>query len=205
VLVVGAGNTGAEIALDLAENGARASMAVRSPINIIPRDFLGMPTQLTSIRLRNMPPKLVDTLGRAVSRIAFGDLSKYGFARPELGPLSSVRLRARIPLIDVGTIGAIKRGAIEVRPGVARFTERGVVFTDEKEESFDSVVLATGFRAALADIVDVPGALENGFPRGWKSDAARGLYFVGYRNVATGLLREIGLESQSVAADAAPG
>jgi len=47
VLVVGAGNTGAEIALDLAEHGARPTMALRSQVNIVPRDFLGMPTQLT--------------------------------------------------------------------------------------------------------------------------------------------------------------
>src|SRR5262245_13178331 len=44
VLVVGAGNTGAKIALDLAEHGARPAMALRSPVNIVPRDFLGIPT-----------------------------------------------------------------------------------------------------------------------------------------------------------------
>ena len=58
VLVVGAGNTGAEIALDLAEHGARPTLALRSPVNIVPRDFLGMPTQLTSIRIRRLPLKL---------------------------------------------------------------------------------------------------------------------------------------------------
>ena len=47
VLVVGGGNTGAEIALDLAEHRARPTMALRSQVNILPRDFLGMPTQLT--------------------------------------------------------------------------------------------------------------------------------------------------------------
>jgi len=39
VLVVGAGNTGAEIALDLAEHGAKPTLAVRSPVNVVPRDF----------------------------------------------------------------------------------------------------------------------------------------------------------------------
>ena len=52
VLVVGAGNTGAEIALDLAERGAKPTLAVRTPVNVVPREFLGMPTQLTSIRMR---------------------------------------------------------------------------------------------------------------------------------------------------------
>jgi len=207
VLVVGAGNTGAEIALDLLEHDAKPTLAVRSPVNVLPRDFLGMPTQLTSIRLRNAPLALVDTIGRAVSRLAFGDLARYGFARPELGPISAIRLKKRIPLLDIGTIGAIKRGAIAVKPAVAHLTARGAAFDDGSEETFDAVVLATGFRPALAEIVDVPGALDaEGYPRGVKSEgAAAGIYFVGYRNVATGLLREIGLEAETVASDVAPG
>src|SRR5262249_14692110 len=122
VLVVGAGNTGAEIALDLLEHRAKPSLAVRSPVNILPRDFFGLPTQLPSRRLRNQPLKLVDSIGRAVARLAFGDLTRYGFARPELGPLSAIRTKKRIPLLDIGTIGAVKRGAIAVKPGVRHFT-----------------------------------------------------------------------------------
>jgi hypothetical protein len=201
VLVVGAGNTGAEIALDLLDHGAKPTLAVRSPVNIIPRDFLGMPTQLTSIRLRHLPVKIVDSIGRAVGRLAFGDLARFGFGRPDLGPLSAIRTRKRIPLIDIGTIDAIKRGAIAVKPGVTHFARGGAAFADASEENFDAVVLATGYRPALAEIVDVPGALDaEGYPRGWQSEgAAQGIYFVGYRNVATGLLREIALESEAVA------
>jgi cation diffusion facilitator CzcD-associated flavoprotein CzcO len=202
VLVVGAGNTGAEIALDLHEHGAKPTLAVRSPVNILPRDFLGMPTQLTSIRMSRAPLKLVDSLGRAVSWLAFGDLTRYGFGRPELGPISAIRMRQRIPLLDIGTIDAVKRGAIAVKPGVTHFTARGAAFGDGSEETFDAAILATGYRPALAEILDVPEVLdERGYPRDWKaSGAAEGLYFVGYRNVPTGLLREIGLEAEAVAA-----
>jgi indole-3-pyruvate monooxygenase len=197
VLVVGAGNTGAEIALDLAEHGARPTLAVRAPVNVLPRDFLGMPTQLTSLRMRWAPLAIVDWLGRLVSRLAFGNLARFGFARPRLGPVSAIRLKRRIPLIDVGTIAAIKRGAIAVRPGVARLTDGGASFADGSDEAFDAVVLATGFRPALAEIVDVPGILDDdGLPR---PDALPGLFFVGYRNVATGLLREIGIEAEAAA------
>jgi indole-3-pyruvate monooxygenase len=206
VLVVGAGNSGAEIALDLAERGAQPTLAVRSPVNVVPREFLGMPTQLTSIRLRKAPLALADGLGRLVSRLAFGNLARHGFARPELGPISAIKLRRRIPLIDVGTIAAIKRGQIAVKPGVECFTETGAVFRDGSEAELDAVVLATGFRPALAELVDVPGALDDdGYPRDWRGGAAPGLFFVGYDNVATGLLREIALQAQAVAALLAPG
>jgi indole-3-pyruvate monooxygenase len=201
VLVVGVGNTGAEIALDLAERGATATLAVRTPVNVVPRDFLGMPTQLTSIRMRHAPLKLADGLGRLVSRLAFGNLAPYGLARPKLGPLSAIKLRRRIPLIDVGTIGAIKRGEIGVKPAVERFTETGAVFSDESVADFEAAILATGFRPALEEIVDVPGVLDGeGYPLDWQGGAAHpNLFFVGYANVATGLLREIALQAEAVA------
>jgi cation diffusion facilitator CzcD-associated flavoprotein CzcO len=205
VLVVGAGNTGAEIALDLAEHGATPTLSVRTPVNVVPRDFLGMPTQLTSIRLRGLPLALADRIGRGVSRMAFGDLSRFGLARPALGPLSSIKLRGRIPIIDVGTVAAIKRGAVTVKPGVEGLTTAGATFVDGSQAPFDALVLATGYRPMLQELVDVPGALrDDGFPKDWRGGGAHpGLYFVGFEDVATGLLREIGLQAQAVAADVA--
>jgi cation diffusion facilitator CzcD-associated flavoprotein CzcO len=205
VLVVGAGNTGAEIALDLLEHGARPTLAVRTPVNVVPRDFLGMPTQVTSIRMSKLPLAVGDRVGRIVSRLAFGDLRPHGLLRPALGPLSSIKLRGRIPLIDVGTVGAIKRGAIAVKPAVARFTEGGAFFSDGSEADFDAAILATGYRPGLADIVDIPGALDDdGYPQDWRGGGAHpALYFVGYEDVSTGLLREIALRAEAVAADVA--
>jgi cation diffusion facilitator CzcD-associated flavoprotein CzcO len=203
ILVVGAGNTGAEIALDLLEHGASPSLSVRTPINVVPRDFLGLPMQVTSLRLRRLPIRMRDRIGRIVSRLAFGNLVRHGLLRPALGPLSSIALRRRIPLIDVGTVAAIKRGDIAVKPALARFTETGAVFADGSTIEIDAAILATGYHPALADFVAVPGALaEDGFPRDWKGGGAHpGLYFVGYEDVSTGLLREIGLTAEAVAGD----
>ncbi len=202
VLVVGAGNTGAEIALDLCERGAHATLAVRGPVNVVPRELLGMPIQLTSIRLRNAPLKLADGIGRLAGRLAFGNLARLGFPRPPLGPISAIRLQRRIPLIDVGTIAAIKRGAIAVKPGVSRLTETGALFADDSAAAFDAVVLATGFRAALGDFVDVAGALaDDGTPRDWRGgESCSNLFFVGYEIVPTGHLRQIALRAEAVAA-----
>ena len=205
VLVVGAGNTGAEIALDLAERGAKPTLAVRAPVNVVPRDLLGMPIQLTSIRLRQAPLELADGIGRLASRLAFGNLARLGFPRPAMGPISAIKLRRRIPLIDVGTIAAIKRGAIAVKPGVARLTETGAVFADGSAAELDAVVLATGFRAALEELVAVPGVLDDsGSPRDWRGGGAcPNLFFVGYEIVPTGHLREIAIRAEAVAAEIA--
>jgi indole-3-pyruvate monooxygenase len=202
VLVVGGGNTGAEIALDLAEHGARPTLALRSPVNVVPRDFLGLPTQLTAIRTRRLPIKLRDAIGRLVSRLAFGNLARYGLARPAFGPLTSIERRRRIPIIDVGTIAAIKRGDIAVKPAVTRFTESGAVFADDTRAELDAVVLATGYRPALGEILDMPGVLDDqGVPRDWRGGGVQpNLFFVGYTQPATGLLRQIGIEAEAAAA-----
>ena len=205
VLVVGAGNTGAELALDLAERGAHPTLAVRTPVNVVPRDLLGMPTQLTSIRMRNGPLALADRMGRLVSWLAFGNLARRGLGRPALGPISAIKLRRRIPLIDVGTIAAIDRGEIAVKPAVERLTETGAVFADGSAGAFDAVVLATGFRSALEDFVAVPGVLDDeGHPRDWRSGGAHpNLFFVGYEVVPTGHLRQIAIRAEAVAAEIA--
>ena len=205
VLVVGAGNTGAEIALDLFEHGAKPTLAVRSPINVVPRDLLGMPIQVTSIRMRNAPLKLADGIGRFASWLAFGDLTRHGFPRPPLGPISAIHQRRRIPLIDVGTIAAVKRRQIAVKPGVARLTETGALFADGSAADFDAVVLATGYRAALEELVDVPGAIDpDGAPVDWRGGGVcPNLFFVGYEIVPTGHLREIARRATMVAAEIA--
>ncbi|MGZ5768651.1 MAG: flavin-containing monooxygenase, partial [Caldimonas sp.] len=78
VLVVGMGNTGAEIALDLAEQGVRAALSVRSPLNIVYRDVLGRPTQLTSMALARLPTAWGDALARVLRNLTVGDLSRWG-------------------------------------------------------------------------------------------------------------------------------
>jgi cation diffusion facilitator CzcD-associated flavoprotein CzcO len=198
VLVVGAGNTGAEIALDLVDHGAAATLSVRSPVNVVRRDFLGMPAQVTAIRFRRLPVPVLDRIGQLMSRAAFGDLARYGLPAAATGPVSSIVQRGRIPIIDVGTVDAIKEGRIAVKPGVARLTRNGAAFADGSDARFDAVILATGYRTGLDEIVGVPGVIdERGRPIGWAP--RRGLYFVGFENVATGLLREIGLQAEAVA------
>jgi indole-3-pyruvate monooxygenase len=126
VLVVGMGNTGAEIALDLHEHGARVSLSVRSPQNILPRDFLGTPLQVTSMRSAFLPIGVRDAMGRLTSRIAFGDLSRHGLPAPTDGPATQVLKYGRTPVLDIGTVARIKAGDIEVVAPVEAFTASGV-------------------------------------------------------------------------------
>jgi indole-3-pyruvate monooxygenase len=186
VLVVGMGNTGAEIALDLREHGARVSLSVRSPRNILPRDFLGTPVQVTSMRTAFLPVAVRDAMGRLTSRLAFGDLAPYGLPAPTYGPATEVLKYGRTPVLDIGTVAHIRSGDIEVVPAIDAFSVSGVTLKNGATRDVDTVVLATGYRSDLEELLDAPAP-------------ARNVHFVGYRNSITGLLRQIGVEAEVVA------
>lgn len=203
VLVVGFGNSGGEIALDLWEHGAQTSMAVRSPVNVVPRDVLGVPNVAISIAQTKLPPRVADALNAPILRLCFGDLTPYGLRRPCRGPLAQINRDRRIPLIDVGTIQLIKRGQIQVYPGIERFTPEGVIFTDGRQQAFDAVILATGYRPQVNAFLGGAAAAydKQGTPlcSGIETPVA-GLYFCGFYVSPTGMLREIGLEARRIAA-----
>jgi cation diffusion facilitator CzcD-associated flavoprotein CzcO len=203
VLVVGMGNTGAEIALDLAEHGAQAHLSVRSPLNIVYRDVLGRPTQLTAIALARLPTGWGDRLSCVLRDLTVGDLSRWGIRTSPMSPLRQLREHGKTPVIDIGTLARIKRGEIKVHVGIDAFTEKGVRFADGSEGDFDAVIMATGYEARVAQLFpDTPLTVDaNGMPtdvigRG----ALEGVYFVGFDIRAPGgLLRTIGVQAQSVA------
>jgi cation diffusion facilitator CzcD-associated flavoprotein CzcO len=200
VLVVGMGNTGAEIALDLCEHDARATISVRSPGNILPREFLGRPLQVTALRTARLPVRWRDALGRFTARMAFGDLSRFGLAPPAYGPATQILKHGRTPVLDVGTVERIKAGDIAVVPGIQAFTPTGVRCSDGRAVDADVVVLATGYRPALHELIEAPDILdENGSPRHDGRAAARTIHFPGHRNTMTGLLRQVGLDAERVA------
>ena len=78
VLVVGAGNSASEIAVDLARAGVTVSMSVRTPPNIVRRDTLGVPSQLLGITLRRVPERVMNPLTRTLRRISVPNLTEYG-------------------------------------------------------------------------------------------------------------------------------
>lgn len=189
VLVVGMGNTGAELALDLLEHGARPVLSVRSPVNIVPRDVLGRPTQQTAMLLDRLPNAVGDAIGLLLRRLTVGDLSPWGIEAPDLPPAAQLREKGKTPVIDVGTVERIRSGEIGVRPGIERFLPEGVRFTDGRSGAFDHVVLATGYASRVGDFVaDVNGLLdENGHPAPVSADGRhRGLHFVGFDGYAVG-------------------
>lgn len=204
VLVVGMGNTGAEIALDLAEAGVATTISVRSPINVVRRDVLGRPTQRTAMLLAKLPPAWGDRLGVWLRDLTVGDLTPWGLRTPPVSPLRQLRETGRTPVIDLGTLDLVRAGRIAIRPGIASLTAGGVRFGDGREEPFDALLLATGYKPAVQPLlpgVDLP-VDARGLPRDivGRGDAT-GLYFVGFELTRPGgLLNTIADQARTVAA-----
>jgi NAD(P)H-nitrite reductase large subunit len=201
-LVVGCGNSGAEIALDLAEHEVDIAMVVRAPVHVVPRDMFGRPIQHTNILLSYLPLGLRDAIAMCTMRLVVGDLSRWGIVRPAGGPNRMIQESGRIPILDTGTIAMVKQGKIRVLPAVQEILPDRVRFADGAQHPFEAIIFATGYTSSLDKLIEGFAAIADarGRPNRFGEETGiSGLYCVGFKNPATGALREIALEAPRVA------
>ena len=190
VLVVGAGSTGAEVALDLALGGARrVLLSVRTPPNLFPRQWLGVPLQAFSLLKRGHADpdgpstRAVDALGGLAQRLIHGARATHLLGRAPLGIASAAAKCGRTPVFVDGLLEAITTGAIEVVGAVESLAGPDVVLAGGRRVRPGAVIAATGYRHGLESLVGHLGVLdERGSPRAQRgAEAAPGLAFIGYR------------------------
>ena len=202
VLVVGTGNTGMEIATDLAEHGAtRVWLAVRTPPHILPRSRFGWPAQATGILVRRLPPRLVDRVATVLAVVQEPDLTEYGMPRAGTDLYSRV-LVGRVPVQDVGIVAAIRSRSVEPVAAVEAVEGTEVVLADGSRVAPEVVVVATGYRSGLEGLVghlDVLDGRQLPLVHG-AQEAAPGLWFTGYTNPISGMLRELRIDAERIAA-----
>jgi putative flavoprotein involved in K+ transport len=206
VLVVGAGNSGAEIAHDVIDGGAaRSRLSVRTPPQIVRRATAGIPAQLIGMAIKRVPPHWVDPISKTQRKLSIPDLSAQGLPRPELGIRTSFVTTGTTPILDVGIVDAVRGGRVEVVAAVEAFDGADVLLADGSPISPDAVIAATGFRAGLDGLV---GHLDVLSPRGLplRTDGEPvlpGLWFVGFVPTLGGQLREGSIAAAKVAAGVA--
>ncbi|KAF2304873.1 hypothetical protein GH714_039229 [Hevea brasiliensis] len=186
VLVIGCGNSGMEVCLDLCSHNARPSIVVRDSVHVLPQEMLGRSTFGLSIwLLKWFPMRLVDQILLLVSRFMLGDTSHYGLHRPKLGPMQLKTATGKTPVLDLGTLAKIKSGHIKVCQGIRRLMNQYVEFVDGSKENFDAIILATGYKSNVSSWLkgnemfsEKDGLPHKSFPNGWKG--GNGLYAVGF-------------------------
>ncbi|CAA6671597.1 unnamed protein product [Spirodela intermedia] len=185
VLVVGCGNSGMEVCLDLYNYDAHPSLVVRDSVHVLPRDILGGSTFGISMwLLRWLPVRAVDRLLLIASRLMLGDTPGSAWSAPAR-PLELKSISGKTPVLDVGTVARIKSGDVKVRPGIEQLLEHGAEFVDGTKGDFDAIVLATGYRSNVPSWLkeeelfsEKDGLPRRPFPNGWKG--GQGLYAVGF-------------------------
>lgn len=177
-------------------------MVVCGPVHVIPRDLLGRPSQETGIALSVLPVPVRDAIITTIMRVAVGDLSRWGIVRPSISPQKMIEEQGRVPILDVGTIAKIKEGKIRVVPAIQEVFSTRVGFTDGQRLPFDVIILATGYTPGLDRVIEGFESIADarGRPHRFGEETViPGLYFVGFKNPPTGVLREIALEAPHVA------
>ncbi|KOV56099.1 monooxygenase [Streptomyces sp. AS58] len=203
VLVVGVGNTGAEIAVDLVEGGAaRVRLSVRTAPHIVRRSTAGWAAQYTGVLVRRLPVRLVDRLARPLAKVSVPDLSAHGLPRPATGLYSRVT-EGSIPVQDVGLVDAVRGGRVEIVAAVQAFEDGEVLLADGSRVTPDAVVAATGYRRALEPLVGHLDVLDDrGRPvvHGARTPRnAPDLYFTGFTNPISGMFRELAIDAEKIA------
>uniref|UniRef100_A0A0E0MUK0 indole-3-pyruvate monooxygenase n=1 Tax=Oryza rufipogon TaxID=4529 RepID=A0A0E0MUK0_ORYRU len=183
VLVVGCGNSGFEIAYDLAAGGAAAvSIAVRGEVHLVSREVwsVGMALQ------RYLPTWAVDKVVLLMCAVVFGgDTARYGLRRPAVGPFAMKMTTPAYPVFDVGTFAKIRSGEIRVVPAGIKSVRGGdVEFADGRRHAFDAIVFATGYRSTTKQwlksddgLIGDDGMAGRSYPNHWKGE--NGLYCAG--------------------------
>ncbi len=202
VLVVGVGNSGAEIATDLAEGGAASvRLAIRTPPHIVRRATAGWPAQMNGVLLGRLPERAFNTMAAAMARVETPDLRPYGIDRPAEGLKTRLRTRRYVPLQDVGIVRDVVAGRVRPVAAVQGFTPTSVLLADGTSVQPDAVIAATGYGTGLREVFDDPALFdETGVPHVHGGLPARpGLYFTGYDVTLGGMLRQAAIESRRVA------
>jgi indole-3-pyruvate monooxygenase len=207
VLVVGFGNSACEIAIDLYEQDAEPSMSVRSAINIVPRDLLGIPVlKISLLLLSKLPPKLADAIAAPIMRLKFGDITKLGLRKKSYGVFEQIKNDMNIPLLDIGTIKHIQEGHIKIFNSIDFIENNTVHFVDGSKKGFDAIIAAIGYYCDYANFLHVDKSRFEDLKfsiNQQKLFGKDGLYFCGFWVGPTGEFREISLDAIKIAKDIA--
>jgi putative flavoprotein involved in K+ transport len=209
VLIVGAGNSGVDIAGHLIAGGANVTMSMRTPPNLSNADFLGIPGQpLLVLIADHLPMRLADFNFSMIQRLAFGDLTRFGIPRAPEGPYANFHHHFRNPAVDNGFVAALKQGLAHVVGEVQRLEASEVVLVDGTRLRPDAVICATGFRRGLEPLVGHLGVLRpDGVPFAYKGApehrAAPRLYFAGMWGQFSGQIRLGPIHARRIARAAA--
>lgn len=138
VLIIGAGNSGCDIAVDAVHHAASVDMSVRRGYYFVPRYLFGRPAD-TLNQGKPLPARLKQLVDTRVLRAFTGDPVRFGFPRPDY------KIYESHPIVNTLILNHLGQGDLRIRPDIDRFDGTTVHFRDGSSDEYDTVLLATGY------------------------------------------------------------
>jgi cation diffusion facilitator CzcD-associated flavoprotein CzcO len=139
VLIIGAGNSGCDIAVDAVHHATSVDISVRRGYHFVPKYLFGRPAD-TLNQGRPLPPRIKQAVDSRVLRMFTGDPTRFGFPEPDH------KIYESHPIVNSLILHHLGHGDIRVKRDIERLDGDGVVFADGTREEYDVIVLATGYR-----------------------------------------------------------
>lgn len=178
VLVVGAGNSGCDMAVDVAQHRIPVDIVIRKGVHFQPKMYFGVPRQEVPF-LKDFTPEEQDLISRLMARVSIGENTAYpGLPEPE-----SHDLAGGATTVNDLLLYWIHHGRVAVRPSIERISGRTVHFEDGTSREYASIIWATGFNTSFPFLPSGSILWRDGVPvryaGGILPDGAENLYFVG--------------------------
>lgn len=178
VLVIGAGNSGCDVAVEASRLAATVGLSMRSPQWFLPKFMFGLPSDVLGSRTPWLPGKLRQLIFTVLLKLLQGDyVEKYGLPRPKRPVLS------QHPSVNSDLLDFIRHGRVKPRPAIKTLQGHAVEFADGRTEAYDIIVACTGFRISFpffdASFIDFERATRVPLYRKMMHADYRNLYFIG--------------------------
>ncbi len=148
VLIVGAGNSGCDIAVDAASYALQASLSMRRGYWFVPKHILGKPTDVFAASGPRLPGWLERPVLETLLRVLVGNPQSYGLPKPDH------HIFETHPILNSRLIECCSHGDLEPKPDIVRCEGKTVHFVDGSRGEFDLIILATGFRHGVPFLDD---------------------------------------------------
>lgn len=159
VLVVGAGNSGCDLAVDAAQHRFDVDIVIRQGTFFQPKSYFGVPRQEVSW-LAEFAPEEQDLISRLLARVSIGEWHNYpGLPEPKAKTLAEGRT-----VVNNLLLYWLQHGRVRAVPGISRFDGSVVHFSDGTSREYDTILWATGFHASLPFLDESLIARRGGTP-----------------------------------------
>lgn len=139
ILVVGAGNSGCDVAVEAARVSKEVYLSMRSPQWFLPKFMLGLPSDMLLKAIENVPALMRQAALTKALKVYSGDYASYGLPAP-IKPVLSQH-----PTVNSDLIDYVRHSKVKPKPGIKRLNGKTVEFTDGTSQEFDIICCCTGF------------------------------------------------------------